>query len=67
MHIVLIAWLYITATMALAFASGWAGAAFFASVGMAPAVLYLWLAVRRRRAARSADGAQPPARRPGRG
>ena len=48
MHIVIIAWLYITAAMALAFNNGWAGAAFFASMGVAPVMLYAWLAVRRR-------------------
>ena len=65
MHIVLIAWLYITATMALAFANGWAGAAFFVFAGLSPVALYLWLAVRRRRAARAArraaaDGLDAP-------
>ena len=59
MHIVIIAWLFITATMALAFRNGWAGAAFFASAGVAPVVLYAWLAIRRRRAAREA--LKPPA------
>jgi len=54
MHIVIIAWLFITATMALAFKHGWAGAAFFASAGVAPVLLYAWLATRRRRAAREA-------------
>ena len=59
MHIVIIAWLFITATMALAFRNGWAGAAFFASAGVAPVVLYAGLAIRRRRAAREA--LKPPA------
>jgi hypothetical protein len=59
MHIVIIAWLFITATMALAFRNGWAGAAFFASAGVAPVMLYAWLAIRRRRAAREA--LKPPA------
>jgi hypothetical protein len=54
MHIVVIAWLYVTATMSLAFSNGWAGAAFFVSMGLAPVVLYGWLALRRRRAARQA-------------
>jgi hypothetical protein len=54
MHIVVIAWLYITATMALAFTNGWAGAAFFVAAGVAPVMLYAWLAIRRRRAARDA-------------
>ncbi len=49
MHIVVIAWLYITLTMGLTFASGWAGAAFFLFAGLAPVLLYAALAVRRRR------------------
>ncbi|HEY1329160.1 MAG TPA: hypothetical protein VGI14_19645 [Casimicrobiaceae bacterium] len=52
MHIVIIAWLYITATMALAFSNALAGIAFFVGVGLLPVMLYLWLAMRRRRAAR---------------
>jgi hypothetical protein len=60
MHIVVIAWLYITATMALAFHSAWAGAAFFVAAGLAPALLYAWLALRRRRAARAALKARAP-------
>lgn len=49
-HIVIIAWLYITLTMALAFRSGLAGAAFFLAAGVAPVALYLLLVVRRLRA-----------------
>ena len=60
MHIVVSAWLFVTATMALAFTSGWAGAAFFVSVGLAPVALYAWLAIRRRRAARDALKARAP-------
>ena len=60
MHIVVIAWLYITATMALAFSNAWAGAAFFVSAGLLPVTLYTWLAIRRRRAAREALKAPAP-------
>ena len=60
MHIVVSAWLFITATMALAFANGWAGAAFFATVGLGPVLLYAWLAIRRRRATREALKARAP-------
>lgn len=52
MHIVILAWLYVTFTMALAFAHGVAGALFFVTVGLGPVVLYALLALRRRRAAR---------------
>ena len=52
MHIVILAWLFVTFTMALTFRSGLAGAAFFVAAGMAPVLLYAWLALRRRRAAR---------------
>jgi hypothetical protein len=52
MHIVIIAWLYITLTMALAFHSVPGGIAFFAVAGVLPVALYAWLASRRRRAAR---------------
>jgi hypothetical protein len=58
LHIVIIAWLYVTLTMALAFRSGLAGAAFFVAVGVAPVALYAWLALRRR-AARRAAAQQP--------
>jgi len=62
MHIVILAWLYVTFTMALAFASGAAGALFFVTAGLGPVALYTWLAVRRRRAARerAAERAPPP-------
>ena len=52
MHIVILAWLFVIFTMALTFRSGLAGAAFFVAAGVAPVLLYGWLAVRRRRAAR---------------
>jgi hypothetical protein len=64
MHIVVMAWLFITATMALAFRNGWAGAAFFACAGLAPVVLYALLAIRRRRAAREALKSPAPGARP---
>ncbi len=48
MHIVAIAWLYVTATMALAIA-GAAGAAFFVVAGIGPLALLVALAARRRR------------------
>lgn len=54
MHIVVMAWLYVTALMALTMASGLAGAAFFASVGLAPVLLNGALAARRIRARRAA-------------
>jgi hypothetical protein len=64
MHIVIIAWLYVTLTMALAFRSGYAGAAFFLCAGVAPVALYLWLIVRRRAAARreGKEGERPGGR-----
>jgi len=52
MHIVILAWLFVTFTMALTFHSGAAGVAFFAGAGLAPVALYAWLAIRRRRALR---------------
>ena len=57
MHIVILAWLYVTFTMALAFASGVAGALFFLTAGLGPVALCAWLALRRRRAARARAGA----------
>lgn len=56
MHIVIIAWLYIMLTMALALTSALAGTAFFLAAGVLPVALYAWLAVRRRRAARERSG-----------
>jgi len=57
MHILIIAWLFITFTMALTLRAV-AGIAFFCVVGLAPVALYLWLAVRRRATARARNG--PP-------
>ena len=47
LHIVIIAWLFVTLTMALAMRSGWGGAAFFLVVGIGPVALVAWLALRR--------------------
>lgn len=62
MHIVIIAWLFITFTMALTMRAV-AGALFFAFAGLLPVLFYAALAVRRRRAVRdpaAADGRQDP-------
>jgi hypothetical protein len=50
LHIVIIAWLFVTLMMALAMRSGWAGATFFLAVGLAPVALFVWLALSRVRA-----------------
>ena len=54
MHIVAIAWLYVTLMMAITEKTFTAGALTFVFYGLAPAALLLWLAgtSRRRRAAR---------------
>jgi len=52
-HIVILAWLFVTFTMALTFRSALAGLAFFVVAGLGPVALYAWLALRRRRAARA--------------
>ncbi len=49
MHIVAIAWLYVTLMMALVHSSPLAGAAFFLFVGLAPVVLLALLVLRRHR------------------
>jgi hypothetical protein len=49
MHIVLIAWLYVTLTMALTMDTLIAGLAFFALLGLAPALIVVLLAARRAR------------------
>jgi len=61
MHIVIIAWLFITFTMSLTMRPV-AGVLFFACAGLVPVVLYAALAVKRRRAARAAapSGRPPP-------
>jgi hypothetical protein len=53
MHIVIVAWLYITFAMALAFHDALAGIAFFLAAGLSPVALYAWLAVRRAQARRA--------------
>ena len=52
MHIVLMAWLYVTLMMALTLSSALAGAAFFLFVGMGPVALYAMVARPRRQARR---------------
>ncbi len=49
MHIVVIGWLFVIGTMALALSSPFAAVAFFAGVGVAPVALVVWLLGRRRR------------------
>ena len=49
MHVVIIGWLFVIGTMALALSSPLAAAAFFVGVGLAPVALVVWLAARRRR------------------
>jgi hypothetical protein len=45
MHLVIMAWLFVTGTMALTM-SALAGLAFFAGAGLAPVGLYAWLKLR---------------------
>jgi hypothetical protein len=52
MHIVIIAWLFVTFTIALTL-GGLEGIAFFAFAGVAPVALYVVLLVRRRATARA--------------
>lgn len=62
MHIVIVAWLFITFTMSLTMRPV-AGVFFFAFAGLLPVLLYAALALRRRRAAPrrpGADGREPP-------
>ena len=49
MHIVVIGWLFVIGTMALALSSPLAAVAFFAVAGVAPVALVVWLLARRRR------------------
>jgi hypothetical protein len=56
MHIVVIAWLYVIGAMALASASVVGGVAFFAAAGLAPVLLWLFLAGRRARTRRRSVG-----------
>ena len=64
MHIVLMAWLFVTFTMALTMGAA-AGIAFFSVLGVAPVTLYTWLIVRRRAAARRDSRASAAAKRDG--
>ncbi len=48
-HIVVIGWLFVIGTMALALSSPLAAVAFFAVAGVAPVALVVWLLARRRR------------------
>ena len=64
MHIVIVAWLFVTFTMSLTMRPI-AGVLFFASAGLVPVLLYAALALKRRRAARApAPAARPPAQPP---
>ena len=49
MHIVIMAWVYVTLLMSLTLSSPLAGGAFFLFVGVAPVLLFAALAVRRQR------------------
>jgi 4-hydroxybenzoate polyprenyltransferase len=65
MHIVIVAWLFITFTMSLTMRPI-AGVVFFACAGLVPVLLYAALALKRRRAARAAAPAgRPPMQAPG--
>jgi len=63
MHIVIVAWLFITFTMSLTMRPI-AGVLFFASAGLVPVLLYAALARKRRRASGRPAG-RPPAQAPG--
>jgi hypothetical protein len=60
MHIVIIAWLFVTFTMALTMKSWLLGIALFAILGLGPVLLYLALAVRRLRSRDTAATRQAP-------
>lgn len=57
MHIVILAWLYVTFAMALTMESAFAGIALFAVLGLAPVGLWGAIAVRRLRARRERESA----------
>jgi heme O synthase-like polyprenyltransferase len=64
-HIVILAWLYVIFTVALTLSSLAAGAALFVVVGLAPALLWLALRIRRLRAQReraASEGARARSR-----
>jgi membrane protein implicated in regulation of membrane protease activity len=48
MHIVVIAWLFVAALMAMTLSSAVAGIAWFALVGVLPMALLVWMTARRR-------------------
>jgi hypothetical protein len=48
MHIVVIAWLFVAALMAMTLSSAVAGIAWFAVVGVLPVALLVWMTARRR-------------------
>lgn len=48
MHIVVFAWLFVIALMALTLSRPFAGVAFFIGVGLAPVALGAWIVFRRR-------------------
>lgn len=48
MHIVVIAWLFVAALMAMTLSSPVAGIAWFAVIGVLPVALLVWMTVRRR-------------------
>lgn len=52
MHIVVIAWLFVTFTMALTMRSALAGVALFVTLGLGPVLIYCAIAMRRARARR---------------
>ncbi len=49
MHIVIMAWVYVTLLMSLTLSSALAGVAFFLFLGVAPVLLFASLALRRQR------------------
>ena len=59
MHLVIIAWLFVTFTMALTMKSALAGIALFMTVGLLPVVLYFAIAMRRSRARRDRERESP--------
>ena len=55
MHLVILAWLFVTFTMALTMKPLLAGIAFFAALGLGPVALYVAITVRRLRARRERE------------
>ncbi len=58
MHIVILAWLYVTFAMALTMGSVTAGLALFLGLGLAPVALWAAIRVRRHRARREREAAR---------